>query len=48
MIVGVQQGVALLAAGVMTERTTPWTLPVVAAAWVASVVIAGWQFHRAD
>ena len=48
MIVGVQQGVALLAAGVMTERTTPWALLVVAVIWVASVVIAGWQFHRAE
>ena len=46
MVVGIQQTVALLAAGVMTERTTPWALPVVALLWAGSVLVASWQFHR--
>lgn len=46
MVVGVQQCVALLAAGVMTERTTWWTLPVVMLLWIGSVLVAAWQFPR--
>lgn len=48
MALGIQQMVAALAAGVMTERTTWWTLPVCAAIWAASVVTCGWRLERPE
>lgn len=45
---GLQQMVAALAAGVMTERTTWWTLPVTALLWAGSLVTCGWRLERAE
>lgn len=45
---GLQQAVAALAAGVMTERTTLWALPVCVLVWVGSVVTCGWRLERAE